>query len=153
MIATRKGGNTMEDPQKLTVLSTYIDGKMKRYGLLFSVNGGAFAIAKLHSSGDDILGDLDMRSLALGAILFTEAMTVDIWAWGERMKRNFSNPNNMVFTAVGKIIVLLLASLLILAWGRAAELTWGCIGVLFLPLVAATTLAHWRIGVDARGQK
>jgi hypothetical protein len=104
---------------KLNVLSTYIDGKMKRYGLLFSVNGGAFAIAKLHSDlpGDYILGDLDMKSLALGAILFTEAMTVDIWAWGERMKRNFSNHNNMVFTAVGKIIVGLLASLLILAWG------------------------------------
>jgi hypothetical protein len=33
------------------------------------------------------------------------------------MKRNFSNHNNMVFTAVGKIIVGLLASLLILAWG------------------------------------
>src|SRR6476646_10510408 len=114
-----------EEKHKLSVLSTYIDGKMKRYTLLFSVNGGAFAIAKLHSSGDDILGDLGIRSLALGAIIFTEAMTVDIWAWGERMKRNFLNSNNMVFSVVGKFIVGLLASLLIVAWGRAAELTWG----------------------------
>ena len=31
---------------QLQILQAYTEGKMKRYGLLFSVNGGAFALAK-----------------------------------------------------------------------------------------------------------
>ncbi len=33
--------------ERLEGLNTYTTGKMKRYSLLFAVNGGAFAIAKL----------------------------------------------------------------------------------------------------------
>ena len=38
--------------EKLSGMSAYIDGKMKRYSLLFSVNGGAFLIAKLFTEKD-----------------------------------------------------------------------------------------------------
>ena len=64
------------DPDVLTALSAYIDGKMKRYSLMFAVNGGAFAVAKLMTEagkGSDtvLLGHLKLWHLALGAILFT----------------------------------------------------------------------------------
>lgn len=48
----------------------YLEGKMKRYSLLFSVNGGAFAIAKFIGEGTDV-GGLSISSLSVGAALFT----------------------------------------------------------------------------------
>ena len=32
---------------RISGVNAYIDGKMKRYSLMFAVNGGAFALAKL----------------------------------------------------------------------------------------------------------
>lgn len=40
------------DPDKLDGLRTYIDGKFKRYNILFAVNGGAFAVAKLFGKSE-----------------------------------------------------------------------------------------------------
>src|SRR5436309_326632 len=63
---------------------TYTDGKMRRYNLLFSVNGGAFAIAKLIREGNT--GGLDLERLALGMMLFSAVMAVDIWFFGQMMR-------------------------------------------------------------------
>ena len=69
------------DTQRLDGMRTYIDGKMRRYSLLFSVNGGALAIAKLMAdeSTARLLGRLALWHLAVGAIIFTLVMVVDIW--------------------------------------------------------------------------
>jgi hypothetical protein len=107
------------EDQKLTALSTYIDGKMKRYSLLFSVNGGAFAIAKLmgesdKSSGVVLLGKLRLWHLALGSICFTILLVIDIFLWGQMMKKNFLD--DLAFNKPGKSILLLLGALIVLAW-------------------------------------
>jgi hypothetical protein len=67
----------------------YENGKHRRYGLLFSVNGGAFAVAKLLTEGSNkaALGGLSLSQLALGMILFTVVMTGDIYAFGEKMRK------------------------------------------------------------------
>ncbi len=105
-----------EDTQKLDGLRTYIDGKLKRYSLLFSVNGGAFAIAKLTADTQThtLLGGLKIGHLAFGAIFFTMIMSYDIWLWAQMMKRNFLG--NLAFNWQGKTVLLSLASLVIAAW-------------------------------------
>ncbi|HEX2523713.1 MAG TPA: hypothetical protein VHP35_16445, partial [Terriglobia bacterium] len=56
----------------LEKLTQYIEGKVKRYWLLFGVNGGAFIVAKfLHEKTGAFAGQLTGREVALGAILFT----------------------------------------------------------------------------------
>jgi len=61
---------------KLNGMNAYIEGKMKRYNLLFAVNGGAFAIAKLFGEPNTqkILGGLSPKALAIGAIVLTAVM-------------------------------------------------------------------------------
>ncbi|MCI0698078.1 hypothetical protein L0337_39500 [candidate division KSB1 bacterium] len=107
------------DEKKLSGLNTYIDGKMKRYGLLFSVNGGAFAIAQLMADQDKaatsiLLGHLRLWHLAVGSIIFTVLMVIDIYLWGQMMRNNFLG--NFAFTLAGKSILLLLGMLIIAAW-------------------------------------
>lgn len=109
------------DPEKMDGLRTYIDGKMRRYGLLFSVNGGAFAIAKLMADDNSaqLLGRLSVRHLALGAIVFTIVMVVDIWSFGQMMRKEFLD--ELAFSKRGKTILLLLGALLITCWGLVAS--------------------------------
>ena len=107
------------DAEVLSGLGTYIDGKMKRYSLMFAVNGGAFAVAKLMAetskAGDTILlGHLRLWHLALGAIVFTALMVVDIFLWGQMMKRKFLG--DLAFNVPGKLILIFLGVLLVFAW-------------------------------------
>ena len=108
------------DSQKLDGMRTYIDGKMRRYGLLFSVNGGALAIAKLMADENTakLLGRLTVRHLAFGAIIFTIVMVVDIWLFGEMMRKKFLG--KLAFTNRGKIILLMLGLLLVISWSLVA---------------------------------
>jgi hypothetical protein len=110
----------LDTPEKqLTGLGTYIDGKMKRYSLLFSVNGGAFAIAKLMNGANTtastvLLGNLRLWHLAIGSIVFTVLMVIDIFLWGQMMKNQFLG--GLAFNIAGKSILILLGMLIILAW-------------------------------------
>jgi hypothetical protein len=102
-------------------LQTYIDGKMKRYNLLFAVNGGAFALAKfMKSDGDRVLGGLELWQIALGAIIFTVLMTIDIWLFAKNIKgvlvREDPVFENKMFGRFGKIILVSLCVILILGW-------------------------------------
>ena len=84
----------------------YEDGKHRRYGLLFTVNAGAFTIAKVFvekasEAGKDIssvadkdisslfLGGLTLKHIALGMIAFTALMVVDIFSFGWGMRQNY----------------------------------------------------------------
>jgi hypothetical protein len=107
--------------ERLEGLNTYINGKMKRYYLLFAVNGGAFAIAKLlgESEANVGVGGLSLSALALGCILFTALMWRDIYAFGEMMRLQFFGGKD-IFQEGGKLILACLCVLLILGWLLAA---------------------------------
>lgn len=107
------------DKDKLDGLSTYIDGKMRRYTLLFSVNGGAFAIAKLMAGTGSpcnaaLLGGLKLWHLALGSIIFTILIVLDNFLFAQRMKKQFLG--ELAFNVPGKMILLLIGILIISAW-------------------------------------
>ena len=68
----------------------YEEGKKRRYGLLFAVNGGAFAIAQLlNSTGNKLLGDLSLAHLAIDMGIFTILTVWDTYAFGEKMRDRF----------------------------------------------------------------
>jgi hypothetical protein len=92
----------------------YEEGKKRRYNLLFSVNGGAFAIAKLlKDSGTAVLGDLSLAHLAIGMGMFTILMVWDIYAFGEKMHKQLKEE---VFGAEGRAVLILLGILIVLGW-------------------------------------
>jgi hypothetical protein len=107
--------------ERLEGMNTYMEGKMKRYSLLFAVNGGAFAIAKVFGEHDStqLLGGLTVQHLALGAVAFTVLMGIDIFLFGLMMRRKFFG-DRMVFTWVGRVILVALCALLIAGWLMAA---------------------------------
>ena len=91
-------------------LKLYLDGKMQRYTLLFSVNGGVFAIVQLLPRGHLAL---DLGTLAIGAALFTVLMTADIWLWGADMRNQHGHT---LFRPVGQGILLMIGALLVGGW-------------------------------------
>jgi len=107
-------GETAEND--LESLNVYMDGKMKRYTLLFSVNGGAFAVGQflLRPESADLRAGLPLRYLAEGAIIFTAIMTVDIWLFGQMMRERFAG--NAAFTWAGKALLVLISLLLMGGW-------------------------------------
>jgi len=95
----------------------YETGKHRRYGLLFSVNGGAFAIAKLLAGepGKDpvVLGHLTLPQLAIGMALFTVVMVADIFMFGEKMR---ATELPEAFGWQGKLVLFFLGFLLCAGW-------------------------------------
>src|SRR5215471_10575979 len=95
----------------------YEEGKHRRYSLLFSVNGGAFAVAKLLTGEPGksgvVLGELSLSQLSLGMVWFTAVMIWDIFAFGLKMRKNYL-PG--AFETQGKIVLLLLGVLLCAGW-------------------------------------
>ena len=94
-------------------LELYENGKHRRYGLLFSVNGGAFAIAKILAGQGNVLGGLSLRQLSVGMVLFTVVMVWDIFEFGRRSRKE---PIPDVFGGVGKTVLLLLGALICAGW-------------------------------------
>jgi hypothetical protein len=149
---------------KLQSLSTYNEGKMRRYSLLFTVNGGAFAIAKLlgEPQGGKVLGGLSLDAVAIGAVVFTCLMWLDIFTFGQMMRRKVfgigpchdleiktelqdfwsgkegKQDELLIFGALSKFVLGALCTLLILGWTVAA---FGLRGALLALLVIVVTLA------------
>lgn len=108
----------------------YEHGKHRRYKLLFAVNGGAFAVAKLLSDPEacEVLGGLSLWQLSVGMILFTILMVMDIFFFGQNMRstlpRDAAEPNGMtveVFGAAGKAVLILIGILICAGWFLAAH--------------------------------
>jgi len=93
----------------------YEDGKHRRYSLLFSVNGGAFAVAKLFadSTTANVLGRLTLSQLSIGMILFTVIMVLDIYMFGEKMRSQYLRD---AFGWQGKTVLLLIGILICAGW-------------------------------------
>lgn len=107
--ATPKNFSDLKDAYEI-----YESGKKRRYELLFAVNGGAFAIAKLISPSDQTLGGLSLSELAIGMAIFTLLMVWDIYAFGEKMRD--SHLPGEVFGLQGKAVLHLLGLLIISGW-------------------------------------
>lgn len=106
--------------QKLTAkdaFELYENGKHRRYSLLFAVNGGAFAVAKLLvgeiTEPEMVLGGLRLWQLSLGMLSFTAVMIWDIFEFGLKMRRTYL-PD--AFGPQGRIVLLLLGGLIGLGW-------------------------------------
>jgi hypothetical protein len=100
----------------------YEDGKHRRYELLFAVNGGAFAIAKLIGEKPG-LGSLRLSYVALGMVLFTITMVYDIYqfgkkwhAIGERFKRDDKDQLHTIFGSPGRRVIIIIGALICLGW-------------------------------------
>ena len=94
---------------------SYEDGKHRRYGLLFAVNGGAFALAKLLAdrTKQQTVGSLSLPRLSIGMILFTVVMVLDIFMFGHNMRTKYL-PSQ--FATVGKTVLVLLGLLICTGW-------------------------------------
>ncbi len=95
----------------------YENGKHRRYSLLFAVNGGAFAIAKLLNvepgSTKAVLGDLTLGQLSIGMAAFTAVMVWDIYGFGKKMRRRYLKD---AFGRQGKAVLLLIGALIVVGW-------------------------------------
>ncbi len=98
-------------------LGLYENGKHRRYTLMFAVNGGAFAIAKLLAAEPGpsgvVLGRLSLHELAIGMALFTAFMVWDIYAFGRGMRTRYL-PDS--FQWQGKTVLLVLGGLQCTGW-------------------------------------
>jgi len=109
--------------------NAYEDGKHRRYNLLFAVNGGAFAVAKLLSDPKDcaVLGGLSLWHLSVGMILFTILMVIDIFLFGRNIRstlpKDAFDPTGKtveLFGKSGKAVLILIGVLMCGGWFLAA---------------------------------
>jgi len=106
----------MANPTDLpTSFSAYEEGKQSRYSLLFAINGGAFAVAKLFGERDaaSILGHLRLTQLAVGMGVLTAIIVIDIFMFGEKM-RSMYLPN--AFGWQGKAVLISIGATICIGW-------------------------------------
>lgn len=106
------------------VFELYENGKHRRYELLFAVNGGAFAIAKLIGEHKIDLGMLHLPQVAGGMVLFTGLMVFDIYAFGDKMhvlaKKIDKRKDYQVFGPQGRAVLIAIGLLLSAGWTLAS---------------------------------
>lgn len=97
----------------------YEDGKHRRYGLLFAVNGGAFTVARLFTDQNAVLllGQLSVSDLGYGMIVFTVAMFVDILMFGVRMREKVG----WVFGPAGVVVLFSICLSICAGWYLVAR--------------------------------
>jgi hypothetical protein len=122
------GDSMSEEANIPDIFRAYEEGKHRRYNLLFAVNGGAFAVVELFATltesptildpTDPVLGSLTLSQLSLGMALFTIVMVVDIFMFGEKMRKQA--PALDLFAWQGKIVLILIGLLIAAGWAWAS---------------------------------
>lgn len=113
---------TQGDTKHWEVFSLYQEGKMKRYGLLFSVNGGAYAVVTWVAEHPETARGAAPPftrvaiAVSLAASLFTALMFVDVWMFGRMMKDNAPDDGLTYFGGHGKAVLATIAAILTGAW-------------------------------------
>ena len=103
------------------IFKLYEDGKSRRYNLLFAVNGGVLAIATGFPNQDGtLLTGLSLQTVAIGMVIFTILMAVDIWIFGIRMRENGDDTGagaqRGIFSWWGRGVLAAICALMIIAW-------------------------------------
>jgi predicted membrane protein len=100
------------------IYTLYESGKGRRYGLLFSVNGGALAILSflIKDPQNDTLTRCSMVAVAIGMVLFTWIMWIDINEFGTNMGELAQARGEKLYEKTGKFVLRALALLLTFAW-------------------------------------
>jgi hypothetical protein len=105
------------------VRDAYEQGKHRRYNLLFAVNGGAFAVAQLFTEPKKIgpfIGYLTLWQISLGLALFTIVMVLDIFMFGQNMRKVQDMRDKRsalrLFGSQGKLVLILIGGLLVTGW-------------------------------------
>ena len=120
--------------EKWRIYTLYESGKGRRYGLLFTVNGGAFALVGFLVGGKP---SFEISLLTIWAFvlipavmaLFTLQMQKDIRAFGEYM-RELAAPHGLtLFGEPGQEVLRNICRLIVAAWCAAiiaflATITW-----------------------------
>lgn len=124
-------------------LDLYENGKNRRYSLLFAVNGGAFAIAKLMDGSGRELGGLTIGMLAAGMVVFTMIMTLDIFSFGFWCRHRFREPvfGPIGWTVLGSIGMLICAGWLLVGFKRYGDEYLTVISILLFIGVVTPALA------------
>jgi hypothetical protein len=95
----------------------YETGKHRRYSLMFAVNGGAFAIARLLTAEPGksgvVLVSLTLQELAIGMAAFTAFMTWDIYIFGHKMRAAYLRNS---FEWQGRAVLIVLGALQFAGW-------------------------------------
>ena len=127
------------------ILRVYEEGKHRRYNLLFAVNGGAFAIANLfvdlhkpmavlEGEPSAVLGELTLGQISLGMALFTIVMIVDIFFFGQSMRRRMRE----LFGLQGKLVLTSIGWLIAAGW---TVVSFGVLGLAFVTPVYLGAIA------------
>jgi hypothetical protein len=110
--------------EKWRIYTLYESGKGRRYGLLFTVNGGAYALVGFLVGGSPTfeLSLLTVWAFVLipaALALFTLQMQKDIQAFGEYM-RDLAAPHGLtLFGQVGQDVLKNICRLIVAAWCAA----------------------------------
>jgi hypothetical protein len=124
------------DNRSWDAYGVYQDGKSRRFSLLFTVNGGAFALVGF-LAGDQPRVKFGVFALwafvvvPIALVLFTRAMRDDFFVFGEAMHRVWRDSGldcPEIFSEKERRIVRCVAALLCASWGLAVVLvvaSWG----------------------------
>jgi hypothetical protein len=143
-----------EEPNIPDTFTAYEEGKYRRYSLLFAVNGGAFAVAKLFADPPEqsaVLGDLRLWQLSLGMVLFTIVMVSDSIMFGQNMHKKLPE----LFRWQGKLVVTLIGLLISAGW---TLVSFGFLGLAlvilgYLRSIAAVSLLTKPLDTEAELQE
>jgi hypothetical protein len=121
----RKTDSYRGDFQSYTeAFKIYEDGRQRRYGMLFSVNGGAIAIAKAFSEPrpHTFLDSLTIPHVAAGMILLTLMLWWDLWTFAQRMRLDVGDTSGSVrtgmFSLTEKTTLCAICGLMVGGWLR-----------------------------------
>jgi hypothetical protein len=124
-----RGGGGMDD-RSWNGFGVYQDGKSRRFSLLFTVNGGAFALVGF-LAGDQPRVAFGVFSLwafvviPLALVLFTRAMRDDFFVFGEAMRQVWRDAGlgcPEIFSEKEQRIVRYVTALICASWGLAVAL-------------------------------
>lgn len=101
------------------IYTLYEGGKGRRYGLLFSVNGAAFAIISFTIKEVSKTMSASFLPTVAGIMsVFTLVMACDIWRFGKTMA-DLGNGKLPIFRPGGRVVLVSISVLLICGWAGA----------------------------------